>query len=127
MGNPETDLTDEIIELFSAQVNAAEQRSHTNARYVEKARRNIEQLKLLIGEYGEPGCIDGVIIAWWEEFKPIGECLFGTVLDDDDPRAWEQDFTAPMPTVVPDLYASLRIISTDEIMGPMIALDAIVH
>jgi hypothetical protein len=106
-----------LIDSLSFYAGEVSMRKPESALYAANVfRRAAEVEALLITRTGE---VTGVITSWMDDVQPLLEAVFGRDLEGEELGAF-QDYT---PTIFSGIYGRTRIVSTDEIFGPCIALD----
>lgn len=92
----------------------------TNLLYTERVQRNAGNIQTLINN--QSGEVCGVVVAWREKVRPLADMILS------DPDLTNLSLAEPgeyQPTVFDGILGRTRLVSMDEIMGPMIALDLV--
>ena len=106
-----------LVDALSYQAGEIAMRNPGNTLYANSVfRRAAEVEALLITKTGK---VKGVVTSWADEVQPLLEAVFGRSLEGEELGAF-QDYA---PTIFSGIYGRTRIVSTDEIFGPCIALD----
>jgi hypothetical protein len=106
-----------LIDLLSFHAGEIAMNSPGSALYAASVfRRAAEVEALLINKAGE---VKGVVTSWEYAVQPLLEAVFGRSLEGEELGAF-RDYS---PTIISGVYGRTRIVSTDEIFGPCIALD----
>lgn len=113
----ETDKAQKFIGLLEAHAEAVLSESHTNGVYAENVRRRARVVEGIIN--GDIGTVRGVVCTWTDDIQPIAETLFGTDLD-GHAIGEHKDYS---PTVFSGVDARVRMLSSDEMLGPSLSLD----
>ena len=113
-----------LIVLFETHAERVVERSDTSMMYAMELSRKVQVLREHIAD-GTEASVQGIVSTWWEEFKPIGEAVFGTVLS-EQPREWIDEYGEYTPTTTEFMLGRIRGVSLDGQSGPMIALDLLV-
>lgn len=111
------ELAERFVSLLEEHADATLEKSETNRIYADNVRRRARMVEGLLN--GEVGTVSGVVCTWTDDIQPIAEALFDTDLADREIGA-HVDFT---PTVFPGIEARIRMISSDEMLGPTLCLD----
>ena len=91
----------------------------SNAKYAETVRLRAQQTKALITN--KSGEVKGVVTSWVDDIQPILEVVFNKDLS-GHAMGEHREFS---PTAFDGIFARICIISTDEIFGPLVALDLV--
>jgi hypothetical protein len=110
-------VTGDFIGLLEAHADKALEDSETNLMYADNVRRRARMVEKLLN--GEIGTVKGVVCTWTDDIQPIAEALFGTDLN-EHAIGEHIDYT---PTVFPGVDARIRMLSSDEMLGPSLSLD----
>lgn len=106
-----------LVDTLSYQAGEIVMRNPGNVLYAASVfRRAAEVEALLITKTGE---VRGVVNSWTNELQPLLEAVFGRSLEGEQLGTF-QDY---VPTIFNGIYGRTRVVSTDEIFGPCIALD----
>jgi hypothetical protein len=103
-----------VLELHAAD---SLEKNATNAKYAESVRLRAQQASALITS--KSGEVKSLVASWVDDVQPVVETVFG--MDLSGHQIGEHE--GYMPTVFKSVYGRIRIISTDEIFGPVLALD----
>jgi hypothetical protein len=108
---------DGFIELLERHADQVLRESGTNQLYAETVKRRARMVEGLLN--GEIETIRGVVSTWTDDIKPIAEAVFGEGLDGHFIGEHE-DYS---PTIFPGVSARIRMLSSDEMLGPTLSLD----
>jgi hypothetical protein len=118
-----TSPTASLQTLLYRHIEAASSAGDVNAKYVEAAKGKLDKLDGFIKS--REGQIRGLAIGWTSDVQPIAENIFGQSLEGRPIGELGGEQGSYNPTVFEGIQGRLRIISVDEIWGPMLSLDLI--
>jgi hypothetical protein len=106
-----------LIAILESHAADSLAKNTSNAKYAETVRLRAQQAEVLITN--KSGEVISMAASWLEDMQPIVETVFATDLN-GHPIG---EYQAYMPTVFAGVFGRTRIVSTDEMFGPVIALD----
>lgn len=113
-------MVDAFIDMLEAHAEDALSRGETNQPYANQVRGRAVMVRDLL-EGGAPGEVRGVVSTWTNDMRPIAELLFGVGLEERRIG----DHVDYSPTVFDGVKARVRMLSSDEMLGPTLSLDMI--
>lgn len=116
---PSAEQSSTAVLLAVLESHAADslEKNATNAQYAESVRLRAQQASALITS--KSGEVKSLVASWVDDVQPVVETVFGMDLSGHQIGEHE-GYT---PTVFESVYGRIRIVSTDEMFGPVLALD----
>jgi hypothetical protein len=114
-----TITSDALVDMLNNHADRVVEENTSNSQYAETVRLRAQQTQRLIDD--RSGEARSVIATWERHAQPIIEAVFGMPLEGQEIG----DLAEYSLTRFGGIYGRVRIVSTDEIWGPALALDLI--